>query len=184
MANLRAYAQMVDEAKKLGFPEMYETDLYVIDRAYMEWDHAPRVFGWIIRKLGTHLLLTRQDKATAEYWQKEAGAECYWYDGHNLNHVTSQELLDLLATSPDIPSQVYKRPTQYLVTLNNRIEYLRMLERHRNGNYDGQVCWAQASNYNPHAYDYEHFSWPIIHGLHHSSQYYGPRSEVLVTEEV
>ena len=50
-----SYAAIEAVAKKLGYPEWWEDDLYCWDRQFIE-KNEPTSFAWVIRKYGSHIL--------------------------------------------------------------------------------------------------------------------------------
>jgi len=49
------YAAIEAVAKRLGYPEHWENDLYLYDRQFIEhWN--PSAFAWMVRKHGTHII--------------------------------------------------------------------------------------------------------------------------------
>ena len=52
---MNAYKAINKEAKRLGFPERYKTDLTFHDKKVLSWFKG--CFGWFLRKGGTHLQL-------------------------------------------------------------------------------------------------------------------------------
>ncbi len=186
MANLRAYGQMVDEAEKYSLPKTWPTDLYCVDRAYMEWDNAPRTFGWILRESGTHLIMSKEDKAAIEYWTQNRGSEMfylYWYDGDWLRTI---ERAEMLQAASELPSWNAERdgnthgiPTRSpgYIWLTNRIEQLHIQEEARRGRVRDHLSLVELrpSYRNPLSVEHISFQFPYIDSLGHWSDKLKPR---------
>lgn len=187
MANLRAYAQMVDEAEKYQCPKNWPTDLYAIDRAYMEWEYSPRTFGWILRENGTHLIFSSNDSATITYWtQNDRGSEMfylYWYDGDWLRSVSRERMLELTAT---LPSHEDRKKLQRndgpgnpnFFWLHNRIEQLHIQEEMRRGRVRDHVDLVVPLRGMPLAADHIMFQFRYIDSLNHYSDALAPRDPI------
>jgi len=49
-----SYAAIEKVAKKLGYPEHWEDDVYLHDRKFIE-EYNPSSFAWVIRQYGSHI---------------------------------------------------------------------------------------------------------------------------------
>ena len=81
------YAAIEAVAKKLGYPEHWEDDLYCWDRQFIErWN--PSSFAWMVRKHGTHIIhlgleletpiLVEHAKAIAD-WEDDTKQFFVWH---------------------------------------------------------------------------------------------------------
>ncbi len=100
MPNWRGYRAIKAEADRVGWPEHFREDLTRHDRAALSRRDAPREFGWVLRRCGTHLLVR------GTWWdflwavavvRNEARSDgpyrYYWFDGERLHRITAQELI-------------------------------------------------------------------------------------------
>ena len=53
---MNAYQQLKEEAKSVGWPTYYRTDLTKHDRLALRKKDAPTSFVWILRECGTHIV--------------------------------------------------------------------------------------------------------------------------------
>lgn len=109
-----AYCAMQDEAKRLGWPEEYQNDLFKHDRRAVESTPNAR-FLWAIRPYGTHLVRisasretrasTRACDALAAYVRhvSELWPESRWYfwDGKRLVKVGATRAADIASADGD-----------------------------------------------------------------------------------
>lgn len=83
--NLPAFEAMVDEARHLGMPEHYTSDLYR-DYQFVR-DNPDTRFIWIVRDMGTHIIVPATTGAigAATYLRdNEQGARVYFWNGSRL----------------------------------------------------------------------------------------------------
>ena len=99
---LDAYDQLEIEAGHVGWPVSFKTDLTKHDRERLQGDDAPKVFGWVLRELGTLLLDPRMSPRSLEGYALHlesadgAGHHHYWYDGVQLHEIDRERLINLL----------------------------------------------------------------------------------------
>ena len=55
MGNLKAFKTLTEEAKKVGWPLAYQSDLEKHDLDLLSAENAPKRFIWVLRDAGTHL---------------------------------------------------------------------------------------------------------------------------------
>ena len=112
MANWKGYRAIKAEASRVGWPEHFREDLTRHDRATLSRKDAPREFGWVLRRCGTHLLApggTTWDFLWAiAVVRNEARSDgpyrYYWFDGERLYQITAEELIRRL-TPPLLEGQ-------------------------------------------------------------------------------
>ena len=90
------YAAIEAAAKKLGYPEHWEDDLYRWDRQFIEqWD--PSAFAWMIRRHGTHIIHIGLERETPIFvkhaeavadWEDDTKQFFVWSTAHNDPHLT------------------------------------------------------------------------------------------------
>lgn len=110
MTTLTPYDELEIESNRIGWPVRFKTDMTKHDRTRLQSNDAPKIFGWILRKLGTLLLDPRMSRRNLEsyayYLTSDAdGNYFYWYDGHSLKEVSCNQLFELLRKNNN-PSNV------------------------------------------------------------------------------
>lgn len=102
MKNLKGYQAIEREAKKLGWPEYWATDLTQHDFGTLNAEDAPQKFGWGIRDTGTDLFRTESEVAVK--WARACQTNrleqrYYWFDGESLAEVRLEDLIQRLVDS-------------------------------------------------------------------------------------
>lgn len=99
---LDPYDELELESNAVGWPLSFKTDLTEHDRARLQGDDAPKVFGWVLRKLGTLLLDPRMSTQSLEgYAHHLTGPDgeeyrYYWHNGRALKEVDREKMLEQL----------------------------------------------------------------------------------------
>lgn len=98
MANLEGYEAILAESERVGWPESYIKDLYVVDFEKLMKDDAPVNFGWCLRECGTFLFLERNDDQLdgIQACKKEypfPDGRYYFFDGRTLHEVVPDQLI-------------------------------------------------------------------------------------------
>lgn len=102
--DMRHYKALLAESKKVGWPVSYATDLTTHDERELRHRDPDMPFGWILRELGTHLILpeTGYDSPAqapgaryvasmkSSYGDLQKSCRFYRWDGHTLT-LTSPE---------------------------------------------------------------------------------------------
>jgi len=91
-----SYAAIEAVAKKLGYPEHWEDDVYCWDRQFIEkWN--PSAFAWMIRKHGSHIIHLgpeMEDPINIEYakaiadWEDDTKQFFIWDTAYNDPHLS------------------------------------------------------------------------------------------------
>lgn len=99
--NMRGYKAIAAEASRLGWPELWATDLTTHDYKMLTEFDAPREFGWSIRRCGTDLYIP--DSEWSICWLEShtkylmgRDIRYYFYDGSTLRSLPADELLRVL----------------------------------------------------------------------------------------
>lgn len=91
-----AHQHLLDESRKVGWPEYWQGDLD-IDLNQLLGEDMPEQFGWILRRLGTHIILPGDQIRVYEIDNAFSGVHrFYYYDGKKLIEMTSHQLVDRL----------------------------------------------------------------------------------------
>ncbi len=111
------YGELEAESVRVGWPKSHKTDMTEHDKHRLQGTDAPKVFGWVLRELGTLLLDPRMAKTSlAGYTRRLARAGCdghryYWYDGRSLVEVGRERMLkrlhELHDPSGEHPHSIY-----------------------------------------------------------------------------
>lgn len=119
----QVYCVLFEESARVGWPTVYQHDLYVIDNEAIKTNH-PRQFVWVLRNHGTHILLPvwlpkdhDADDCRAHCWGECAGSlkwldaiiktyddvRYYTYDHETtgLTQVTAEEARTFLSEAMD-----------------------------------------------------------------------------------
>ena len=97
------YDELEIEAGRIGWPKTFETDLTEHDKARLQGPDAPKLFGWVLRKLGTLLLDPRMSQSGLDRYARHLASvnegdahRYYWHNGHELTEVGSEKMFELL----------------------------------------------------------------------------------------
>ena len=84
MKSEKAYMDLVAEARRVGWPVMFQDDLHVHDREEL-LRAKPACFGWVLHECGTDLILPGQPDAAEGilrfHERCPGGARFYLWDG-------------------------------------------------------------------------------------------------------
>ena len=99
---MTVYEELLKESDRLKMPIIYfKTDLTIYDQSFLKSDNAPKVFGYIIRKTGTHFLHVPIDTEDIELNKTklkigmEFSGKFYNYNGTDLKKVHAKTLQKL-----------------------------------------------------------------------------------------
>ena len=99
---LEPYDELEIEAGRVGWPVASKTDLTLHDKARLQGPDAPKVFGWVLRELGTLLLDPRMSKTNLEGYAAHLettdgeGHRYYWHNGRRLVEIDRENMISLL----------------------------------------------------------------------------------------
>ena len=99
---LDAYDELEIEANAVGWPVSFKTDMTEHDKPRLQGDDAPKVFGWVLRELGTLLLDPRMSKSSLDGYVRHLtsadgnGYRYYWHNGRGLENVDRERMIELL----------------------------------------------------------------------------------------
>lgn len=99
----RTMKHLLAESKRVGWPEIYESDL-VHDHRFIADHPNDMPFGWMLGPCGTHMLTGHDDvdrhlnkvRLYVGCIVRAAGRplRCYFWDGCRLHFVTADEMVD------------------------------------------------------------------------------------------
>lgn len=101
---LSPYDELEIEAGRVGWPKSFKSDMADHDKPRLAGNDAPKVFGWVLRELGTLLLDPRMAKASLHGYTRHLTSadgdahRYYWHDGRSLQEVGRERMLELLAS--------------------------------------------------------------------------------------
>lgn len=99
---LDPYDELELEASAVGWPLSFKTDLTEHDKPRLQGGDAPKIFGWVLRKLGTLLLDPRMSRSSLDGYTRhltEPASDAhryYWHNGRALKEVDRDRMLELL----------------------------------------------------------------------------------------
>lgn len=97
----KAYLALIEESKKQKLPKHYQCDLYKYDAEILYAKDAPKVFGWILREMGTWILIKSKEIKDIEFNKYilnfyEGNEKYYFWDGTKLKRSNAEKLKKLL----------------------------------------------------------------------------------------
>lgn len=102
LVELTPYDDLEIEATLIGWPVSFKTDITEHDRPRLQGDDAPKVFGWVLRELGTLLLDPRMSKSSLDGYARHLesadgdGHRYYWHNGRTLTELGRELMIELL----------------------------------------------------------------------------------------
>lgn len=97
-----AWRSILEAARALGWPALFEADLYVHDRVTLAKTPADRPFVWAIGETGTHILWPEprswRRAETASYVRavRDMRPEFFAWDGRGLQPITAEDAVEFL----------------------------------------------------------------------------------------